>query len=361
VSGGADGSWLERETAEQPEVAARFLDRTLPEVDLLREVLGAGRVDGVMLAARGSSDNAARYAQYLWQLRLGLPVALGTPSLHTVYGARLGLGRHAVVAVSQSGVSPDVVTVLEQARASGNPTLAVTNDPSSPLASLADHVLDLGAGQERSVAATKTYTASLLAVAVLAVALGDPSRRAAGERELLAVPAALEAALAETSGVEEAASVFAGRARAVTVGRGLNLSTAFETGLKLTELTGVLVAPYSVADLMHGPVAAVGPDVPVVAVAPEEPASASVLEAVPELRRRGAPVVVVGGPGGAEGGSAPGVATVQLRLPASAAVADWLTPLPAVVPGQLLARYVAEQRGVDVDHPGDLSKVTRTR
>jgi glucosamine--fructose-6-phosphate aminotransferase (isomerizing) len=328
---------LEREIREQPEVAARLLDRLLPQVDELRAHLTSRGAEQVYLVARGSSDNAARYAQYLWPVRAGVTVTLATPALATVYGVPPDLRRQAVVAVSQSGRSPDVVAVVEQARDAGRPTLAVTNDPASPLAAAADVVVDLGAGEERSVAATKTYTSSLLALAVLGLALGDTS----GGDDLRRVPEALAAAVTGTTGTDEAAAVLARANRAVAVGRGMNLATAHETALKVTELTGTLVVPWSPADLMHGPVAAVGPDVPALLVTPDEPATASVLEAEPELRRRGAPVVLLG----RDGPELPG----------------WLTPVTAVVPGQLLAWRTAELRGVDVDHPGDLSKVTLTR
>ncbi len=173
-------SRLSEETGQQPEVAARLLEQVRPRLGDLGALLRSRGSRQVLLVARGSSDNAARYAQYLWQAVAGVPVALATPSLTTVYGRTPDLADHAVVAISQSGRSPDVVAVVEEARAAGRPTLAVTNDPGSPLALAAEQVLDLGAGPERSVAATKTYTASLLAVALLSVALeegGRPGRR----------------------------------------------------------------------------------------------------------------------------------------------------------------------------------------
>ena len=350
---------LDQEIASQPGVAARFLERTWPRLDEIRAAVGVEDLDGLVVAARGSSDNAARYAQYLWGLRLGVPVTLATPSLHTVYGRRLDLRRQAVVAISQSGRSPDVVSVLDRAREQGRPTLAVTNDVSSPLAAAADVVVDLGAGQERSVAATKTYTASLLAVALLAVAMDGAARRAGAEHALGQVPRALAAATSGTSGVDSVARLLAGCDRAVAVGRGLNLSTAHETALKITELTGVLVAPYSPADLLHGPVAAVGPDVPTLLCTPDEPASASVRQIIPELRRRGAAIVLVGTSSADPAADEPGLS--ELGLPLEARLVDWLTPLTTAVPGQLVARRLAGLKGYDVDRPGRLSKVTRTR
>jgi glucosamine--fructose-6-phosphate aminotransferase (isomerizing) len=347
-------SLLSQEIAEQPDVLARLLDNELPRLGAWRAALRRHRIDGVLVVARGSSDNAARYAQYLWSLRTGLPVALATPSLHTVYGGRIDVRGKAIVALSQSGASPDVVAVLEAAREQGSPAIAITNAPDSPLARVATEVLDLAAGPERSVAATKTYTSSVLAVAVLALALGDPAAEEAAIADLRRVPDAVAAAVARTTGVDEGAAVLTAALRGVVVGRGLNLGTAFEAALKLTELTGSLMAPFSPADLLHGPVAAVGPDVPVLAIAPDEPATASVLEAAREVARRGAPVVTVGHERVAD------LDAVPVLLPSEARVAPWLTPLPAVVPAQLLAQRVALRRGVDVDRPGGLSKVTRT-
>jgi glucosamine--fructose-6-phosphate aminotransferase (isomerizing) len=354
---------LDRELGEQPEVLARLLDTAWPRLDELRAELRPEDANGIVVVARGSSDNAARYAQYLLGVRLALPVALATPSLHTVYGSLPRFDGRIVVAVSQSGTSPDVVEVLAAARAQGRPALAVTNDPGSPLASAASAVLDLGAGQERSVAATKTYTASLLAMALLAVALGPRAERSRAERALRAVPEAVGATLAETAGPEAAAAAIGGADRAVAVGRGLNLATAYEAALKITELTGTLVAPFSPADLLHGPIAAVGPEVPVLLFAPDEPSRDSVFDIVPALRRRGAPVLVVAHATPGPAVAALTAADVAIALPAgpSGPVAPWLTPLVAIVPAQLLAARLAVLRGVDVDRPAGLTKVTSTR
>jgi glucosamine--fructose-6-phosphate aminotransferase (isomerizing) len=194
----------------------------------------------------------------------------------------------------------------------------------------------------------------VLAVAVLGLALGEPADDAARLAELAEVPGAVAAAIEGTGGIDAAAEVLARSMRGVVVGRGLNLGTAFEAALKLTELTGSLMAPYSPADLLHGPVAAVGPDVPVLAVAPDEPATASVLDLAREVARRGSPVVTIGP------AVVPDLDATPVLLPPGARVAAWLTPLPAVVPAQLLAQRVAESRGIDVDRPGGLTKVTRT-
>jgi glucosamine--fructose-6-phosphate aminotransferase (isomerizing) len=192
-------------------------------------------------------------------------------------------------------------------------------------------------------------------MALVGLALGDD--RGTGVRaDLDALPGAIAAAVRGTTGLDAAVALLARHDRAVCVGRGLNLATAHETALKLTELSGTLVAPYSPADLLHGPVGAVGPEVPAILLAPDEPASASVLGVLDELRRRGAPMVVV-----APAGTVLPDGVVHVALPAAAVVADWLTPLTTVVAGQLLGWRLAVARGVDVDRPGGLSKVTRTR
>lgn len=331
-------TFLEREIGEQPEVAARLLDRVRPDLAAYAHLLRSRGSRGLVTVARGSSAHAAHLGRTLAEVRVGLAAGEATPSTTTAFGRTPDWSDRAVVAVSQSGASPDVVAVVRAAREAGRPTLAVTNDPASPLAQAAEAVLDLGGGEERSVAATKTYTASALALALLVVALDDGR----GLAEAEAVPAALDAAVTGTARreeLEEAATLLAAHDRAVVVGRGYSAATAREVALKLTELTGTLAMPFTPADLLHGPVAAVGPRTPVVLLPGAGPAASGVLDLVPELERRGAPVV---------------------RLPVGAGVADWLEPVVGVVPGQLLAWRTAERRGVEVDRPGGLSKVTLT-
>jgi glucosamine--fructose-6-phosphate aminotransferase (isomerizing) len=361
----APTSMLEQETAEQPDVLARLLETTWPQLDEIRAALRPERATGIVVAARGSSNNAGRYAQYLWGLRLGLPVTLATPSLYSIYDVAPRLAGQIVVAISQSGSSPDVVGVLAAARAQGSPTVAITNNPDSALAREATVVVPLHAGRELSVAATKTYTASLLAVALLAVALGDGDRDDL-HRELAQVPGAAAATLAGSADLDDAASVLYDLDRAIVVGRGLNFGTAHEVSLKITELTGMLSRPFSPASLLHGPVAAVGPEVPVVLIAPHEPASSSVFGVMDHLRDRGAPLVLVAHPTG-PGAEALAAADGPVPLPDldAAPVAGWLTPLTAVLPGQLLAAHLAGRgvalNGGDIDHPAGLHKVTLTR
>ncbi|HEY8584581.1 MAG TPA: SIS domain-containing protein [Capillimicrobium sp.] len=338
---------LEREIREQPAAVAAALERNAAVAAQVADGLRArGPLEQVVIAARGTSDNAARYAQYLFGARLGVPVALAAPSLTTMYDAPAvprGAGA-LVVAISQSGRSPDVVGVLASARAAGAPTLAVTNDPESPLAQAADWVLDLGVGVERSVAATKTYTASLAVVAALVAAIGDDAE---ARRALDEVPALLErtvdgafAAVGALDGLREAPHV-------VTVGRGFNFATALEVALKLRELTAIVAEGFSPPDLLHGPIAAVAAGTPAIVVAPAGRVRASVLEAAEVLRARGARCVLLADDPGAD-------------LPLPTGAPEWLTPLFAVVPGQVLALRWTALGGGPIDRPPGLTKVTET-
>jgi len=334
-------SLLRDEIAEQPAVLARLLEAQTPAIDELAAALRDDPPRFALIAARGSSDNVARYAQHALGLVCRLPVALATPSLHTLYGTPPRLDGALVVGISQSGASPDVTKVVADAAQQGQTTVAVTNDRNSPMACAARHVIELGTGEERSVAATKTYTASLGAIAALAATLaGTPHLR----DELQEAPGAVAAQLEQP--VDRAADLAAGWERCAVIGRGANYGTAFEAALKIKELTGIAAEPYSPPDLMHGPVAVLGPEHPLLAFAAAGPAAAGVAEAVDEARRRGAEAIVAAPDGHA-----------QLPL---VPMPEWLSPLGAVIPAQLLAAELAERRGVDVDTPFGLSKVTRT-
>ena len=194
---------LRDEILEQPEVAARFIRRAPDVVGPIADSITARRVDNIVVAARGSSDHAAMYAQYVLGVRHDLSVGLGTPSVISLYGAHPMLHLSLVIGISQSGASPDVVAVIEAGRHQGAPTLAITNDPGSPLAVAAEACIDLGAGPELAVAATKTYTTELLAIAALSAAIsGDPADWAA----IAAIPDAMAGALELEPAVESMAS-----------------------------------------------------------------------------------------------------------------------------------------------------------
>jgi glutamine---fructose-6-phosphate transaminase (isomerizing) len=276
-------------------------------------------------------------------------VGLATPSLHTVYDAPVRYEDGLVLGISQSGASPDVVAVLAAARAQGCVTVAITNDPGSPMAGAATHVIPLQAGVEASVAATKTYTTSLAVVAALAVGIaGDDARRA----ELAGVPGAMERQLTRTDGLDEAAEATVDWRRLAVIGRGANYATAFEAALKIKELAAIAAEPASPADFLHGPVAMLDPGFPVLAILPSPPAGAAVRDVLAAAHGRDADITVIAGDDYAP---APG----ERRLAVEPGP-EWLSPLCAVVPAQLLAVGAAERRGVDVDRPVGLQKVTRT-
>ena len=337
------------EIAEQPEVIARLLSAEREAVAAAAAEIRERGPTYAVIAARGSSDNAARYAQHLLGRFCRLPVALATPSLHTLYDAPPRYADALVLGISQSGASPDVVGVVEAARADGAVTVAITNDPASPMARAAAHVIDLRCGEERSVAATKTYTASLAAVAALAVAVaGSGGER---EAELAAIPGTLARQLERVDGPASAAAAAAEWTRLAVIGRGANYGTAFETALKIKELTGVAAEPYSPADFLHGPIAVVGAGFPVLAVAAGGPAFAGTREVLDRVRERDGDAWAIAEPGAALEGVG------RLDLEPSP---EWLSPLVAVIPAQLLAVGAAERLGLDVDRPFGLQKVTRT-
>ncbi len=333
------------EIREQPDVLERLLSRERGRVARMGRELGRRDLRFVLIAARGTSDNAARYAQYALGLTRRLPVALAAPSLTTLYARPPRLSGALVVGISQSGRSPDVVETVAAATRAGVPTLAIVNDVESPLARAAERVLPLHAGEERSVAATKTYTAQLAAVALLATALADDRRLARG---LSSLPGAVAEALGAEGSARRAALLLAGASRAAVMGRGLNYPTALELALKLKELALLEAEGFSTADFRHGPIALAGPGYPVVVVSPPGSVTAPDLaELAAELRRRGSAVLTIGE------GERPAI-----RLPR---VPELLSPVVAVVPGQLLAYHASRLRGHDPDRPRGLAKVTETR
>jgi glucosamine--fructose-6-phosphate aminotransferase (isomerizing) len=341
---------LEREIASQPAEIAALLAREAPHVAAI--VARLPLFQYIVIAARGSSDYAATYAQYAWGALGGYPVALAAPSLHTLYQTPPRLSGALVVGISQSGQSPDILAVVEEGRRQGRPTVAITNDPISPLARAAEHVVELGVGAERSVAATKTYTAELAVIALFAAAWSGSVEASAA---LAAVPRTLEAALAlaEAALASAPGGAFAAMDRCACIGRGYTLTTAQEVALKLKEVAAVLAVPYSSADFRHGPMAVVGEGDPVLLIMPTGRAFDDMLALAGDLRERGAALLVLS--------DAPAVlASADLPLPLPTPAGDWLSPLSAVVPGQVLALRLAEARHMDPDQPRGLRKVTRT-
>ncbi|MFO7320108.1 MAG: SIS domain-containing protein [Chloroflexota bacterium] len=344
-------TYLEREILEQPEVIARQIEQETSHVGEIARAIRERDPRYIMLVARGSSDNAARYGQYLFGVANRLPVALATPSLFSMYNTPPRLDGALVIAVSQSGQSPDIVSVVEEASRQGAFTLAVTNDPESPLAAAAQDVIQLHAGREQSVAATKTYTTSLMALAMLSTALADDAER---QEQLRRVPGWMQAVTARCDETIQRAERYRYMDACVVLSRGYNYATAFEVALKLKELTYVLAEPYSSADFKHGPVALVEEGFPVFAIVPEGVVAPELTEFLGGLKERGAELIVASGIDRA-------LADAQTPLPLPTGIPEWLSPLVAVIPGQLFALGLTVAKGYEPDAPRGLRKVTLTQ
>jgi glutamine---fructose-6-phosphate transaminase (isomerizing) len=347
----APGRWMLREIREQPGVLARLCAAVGPQVRALGRRLRRAPPVAVVLVARGSSDNAALYGRYIVETLWGIPVSLAAPSVLTVYGARLRLRRTLVIGLSQSGASPDIVEFVEGARARGALTVAVTNHEASPLARAADEAVLLGTGPERSVAATKTYTAQLT---VLSLLVAD----AAGARRLVDLHRRLPDLAGQTLAKEDRVHRIAAGLRDIeeclVTSRGYNFATAREAALKLKETCYLVAEPLSSADLLHGPIAVVERGFPVLLIAPPGRAFRHLAQIAARLRRRRAHTVVLSSDAGLLRG-----ATDPLDVPVEGD--EVLSPHIYVLPLQLLAYHLSRIRGLDPDHPRGLRKVTRAR
>jgi len=338
------------EILEQPAVARRLLERVREPIVAIADAVRRREPPFAVIAARGTSDHAAIYAQYALGVRVGLPVALAAPSIVSLYGAEPRYADGLVIGVSQSGASPDVVSVVELGRRQGAITVAITNDPTSALAAAAEHVVDLSAGAERAVAATKTYTAELVALAMLVAELDG-----SGTGTLDGIPDRIGEVLQTEPEVRRIVSDQVAVDRCIVLGRGYQYATAREWALKLKELTYVLADPYSAADFLHGPLALVSPSIPVLAVAPS---GATVADTDTLLRRlrdqHDARLLVL-----SDVAAMRELGTWSLPLPAD--MPEWLLPLVAIVPGQLHAYHLTLAKGLDPETPRHLRKVTLTR
>lgn len=335
------------EIQQQPEVLSFALTVNAPVVAEIAEWLSQQEYSYALLAARGTSDNAARYAQYLWGHQNRLSVALAAPSL---FGPLLGppnLAHALVVGISQSGESPDLVAVVAEGRRQGRPTLAITNNRDSPLAQVADRVLELRAGTELAVAATKTYTTELVAIAQLSAAI---SKDVEMSRSLDLVPGLVDRVVGVSEPIRTAAAAMKMVDRCVVLGRGYHQATAFEWALKMAELTYVVAQPFSTADFRHGPLAMVEPGFAVMAVSTVGPLHAEVTGVLTEVLARGAEVVAI-----TDDPECP--AKHSILLPASP---DWLSPIVSIVAAQTFTYNLAIAKGLDPDKPRGLQKVTKT-
>ena len=339
------------EIREQPVALEKTLRGQMAEVNRLRKRFADQRPRMIVLAARGTSDNAAQFGRYLLEITTGIPVSLAAPSVYTLYGAKLNLADTLVVAISQSGESTDTNVVLEQARAAGAMTIGITNEKDSSMAKLAEHVLLVRAGKEKSVAATKTYTGQLLSFYLIAYALGGDIKL----DELQKVPEWTASALSLEKKIAETAIRYRFMDHALVVGRGMNYSNAFEFALKMMETSYVVAERFSSADLLHGPIAMVEQSFPAFVFTPTGVTWPGLKELLVKLQGLRADTTIV-----TDAGNRDAVATNPRAIVIPAKLKEIFTPIPYIVPAQLFAGCLAAEKGLNPDQPRTLSKVTLT-
>ena len=342
---------LQTEIFEQPERLSAMLKDQRGTAEKIAQAIHQRGIRWVFLTARGTSDNAGRYANYLWGAQNGLPLALATPSLFTYYNKPPRLNDALVVGISQSGQSPDIVSVLAEGQKQGCLTLAVTNVPDSPLAKVADLVMDIQAGPEKAVAATKTYTNELMAVAMISAALAENKTP---WKELAKVPGWVEKVLKQAQPIARMAERYRYMRQCVVLGRGFNYCTAFEWAMKMKELAYVIAEPYSTADFRHGPIAMIEGGFPVMAVAPNGMVFDTMLDMLGRLRHeQSAELVVISDEKRA-------LSLAQSPIPLPAGMPEWLTPIVSIVPAQLFAGSLTRAKGYDPETPRTIVKITET-
>jgi glucosamine--fructose-6-phosphate aminotransferase (isomerizing) len=336
-----DATWMFQEAAEAPAAVERLLRANAAAVDELGQRLRQRPPRAVVTLGRGSSDNAATYAKYLIETGLGVLTSSGSPSVSSVYEARQDLADVLVLAISQSGRSPDLLAAVAAARAAGARVVALVNDAASPMADLAHVTLPLHAGPERSIAATKSYIAALAAIAQLTAAWARDAELAA---ELKALPGDL--ASAWTQDWASAAQALTPVQSLYVLGRGPGFAAAQEAALKLKETCGLHAEAFSAAEVLHGPMALVERDFPVLMFAQGDPSEAGVVGLARELSGRGARVLLAGA-------TEPGALPFTRTHPA-------LQPIALIQSFYRMANSLALARGFDPDSPPHLRKVTET-
>ena len=342
---------LNKEIFEQPEILTKLLTSQWGNICQIAEKIRKLSPTYVFLTARGSSDNAGRYAQYLLGMHNRLPIALAAPSLFSLYDAPPKLANALVIGISQSGKSPDIISVLREAVNQGCMSLAIVNNTDSPLSKASDFVIDICANDEIAVAASKSYTAELMAIAMLSAALAEDEL---AYKTLLKIPDWVRATLELDQEIQRIAERYRYMDQCIILGRGYNYATAFEWSLKLKELCYIASEPYSSADFLHGPIALVDQGYPVMAIIPEGKTMEGMIELISYLRKeRKAEVLTISNYPGIKG-----LATSNIPLPAD--VPEWVSPLVSIVPAQLFAYHLTRLKGYDTDTPRNLHKVTET-
>jgi glutamine---fructose-6-phosphate transaminase (isomerizing) len=343
-------SHIQQEIASQPDTLRRLFSEGSETAQRIVEAIRQFDPAFVMIAARGTSDHAARYMQYLLGIHAGLPVALSAPSIHTLYHTAPRMGRAVVIGISQSGQAEDVRQVIADANTQGALTISITNNAASPLANEARYHLPIMAGEEISVAATKTYTAELGAVAMLTAYLVGKSELT---DSLAKVPDWVTQTLQTSEAVQGWVERYRYMGRFAAIGRSYNMCTAFEVSLKIKELCYITGVEYSEAEFRHGPIALLQAGLPVIVVAPEGNTLDGMLDLLEKLRTKDSECLVISN-------NEKALSYAQKPMPIPTGIPEWISPLVAVLPGQLFAMYLAVAKGNPVDKPIGLTKVTIT-
>jgi len=348
------------EIRQQPAALERTFRAELRSIEKLKKYFATRRPKFIVLSARGTSDNAAQFGRYLLEISTGIPVSLAAPSIVTLYGAPMAYNEDTlVIAISQSGESTDTNLVLERAKAAGAFTIGVTNEPDSSLAKMAEHAFLVRAGREKSVAATKTYTGQVLAMYLIAYALGAP----VDLDEIRQLPEHANAALSLYPQIAERAIRYRFMEHVVVVGRGLNYSNAFEFALKMMETCYVVAERFSSADFLHGPIAMVEAAFPVFLFTPSGVTWPSMHEMLEKLTGLHAETMLITDQSNAAAANlkASRPIVIPAKLGRKRALPEELfTPIPYIIPAQLFAECLASEKGLNPDQPRTLSKVTRT-
>lgn len=340
-------SLMLEEITEQPVVLERTIQAERAKIEKLGKFLREKDIDLIVIAARGSSDNASLFGRYLLEVTTGIPVSLAAPAVYTLYQGKPKLGRAAVIGVSQSGEGTDINTVLESAKNSGAFTIGITNEADSSMAKIADETLLIHAGKEKSVAATKTYTGQMLHFYLLANALSDAK---IGYEK---IPHFAAQVLQLRSEVQELVERYVFMENCVVVGRGMNYGNSYELALKLMETCYVVAERFSSADFFHGPLAIIERRFPVILFAPQGVTKQGSIDLLKRLRELHADCFSI-----TNDDEIASLSSRALRMPKD--IDEFLSPIPFIIPAQLFAALLAKAKGIDADAPRSLSKVTRT-
>lgn len=341
---------LRDEILEQPGVITDLLKK---QSENIKRIAGEIQLpSSIFIAARGTSDNAARFAKYVFGAINRIPVALAAPSLFSVYHTPPTLTGQLVIGISQSGESPDLISVIQEANQQGCQTLVITNQADSPLASISDYVIDIQAGPELAVAATKTYTAQLTVIAMLSAAW---NKKANLWDEIRVIPEQMLEAL----NLESQLQIFSSRYRymdqCVVLGRGFNYATAFEWSLKMKELSYVVAQPYSSADFQHGPIALVSHGFPVFAIAPKGAVYQDMESLLKKVKgEHSADLLLISD-------SKDLLSLADCPVPLVENIPEWISPIIGIIPAQLFTYHLTIVKGMDPNAPRGLSKVTLTK